>query len=69
MFDFVICLRYLVFIKRSKSFIKVLDKPLAPCKLTKFGDSQKRKPGMSHQTVLVNKLFLFKSSSLGSDKW
>lgn len=39
------------------------------CKLTKFGDSQMRKLGISYQAVLVNKLFLFNSSSLVSDKW
>lgn len=68
MFDFIVCLRYLIFIQRNESF-KVLDEPLALCKLTKFGDSQKRKLNISHQGVLVGKLFLFNSSSLGSDKW
>lgn len=68
MFDFIVCLRYLIFIQRNESF-RVLDEPLALCKLTKFGDSQKRKLNISHQGVLVGKLFLFNSSSLGSDKW
>lgn len=69
MFDFIVCLRYLIFIQRNESVIKVLDEPLALCRLTKFGDSQKKKLGISHQAVLVGKLFLFNSSSLGSDKW